>query len=246
MLRQKAAILSLLAVIFIYFSDFSVSAQCGPGKVSENVQGFGTRIVADFAYGGVTGVNALGYPDGVGTYFSNNGQYIIVDLIDTVRAGQTYSFIWRQHQSMPGSAIIWWAESVDGVSFTNHPQSGILSTSTKVFFNTQITANTDTRYLRIYMGAGSIDFYLDAILYNAVKCLTDNCGAGYTSRIVSGNGLPLVSADQNGVDNFTNLSGAPDGRSAYFNSSGDWAIINLPVVIPAGQQYTLIWRPVDV
>ena len=246
MLSYKRAIFPLLVFFFALFFDLSVSAQCeGPGKSSFEVQGYASILITDDSYQHITGPGALGSPDGDAAYFANYGQSITVDLIDTVKAGQTYSFFWRQHQSMPEPSRIWWAESVDGTVFVSHPLSGVLSTSNKTFFRSQITANTDTRYLRIYMGAGSYDFYIDAISYTTVKCYSQVCGTGYSSRIVSGNALPLVSSDQNSVADYLNLSGLPDGKAAYFNSSGDWAILNLPTTIPAGQQYSLIWRPVN-
>ena len=243
---HRKAILPLLVVIFSLFYAETASSQCGPGKISRTVQGFGSILTIDNAYGGITGAYALGTPDGSGAYFSNNGQYIVIDLIDTVQAGQTYTFFWRQHQSMSGSTIMWWSESVDGVSFTEHSLSGLLTTSNKSFFSSEITAENPTRFLRIYMAAGTNDFYLDAVSYNATKCYTEVCGPGTTSRILSGNALPLSSTDQNGVSNYTNISGVPDGRNATLNSSGDWAIISLPHTIPAGQQYYIIWRPIDV
>ena len=245
MLKQRTAVFALLATVLILFLETPVSAQCGSGKTPFEVQGYASILIDDHAYGGSTGSNALGVPDGNAAYFSNNGQYIIVDLSDTVWAGQTYSFFWRQHQSMFGSAIIWWSESLDGTTFFNHPQSGILSTSTKSFFSTQITAATDTRYLRIYMGSGTNDFFIDAILYNTTKCYSNTCGTGYTAMILSGNALPLSASDQNGVIDYANISGSPDGRYARFENSGAWAILNLPFTIPAGQQYGLVWRPVD-
>ncbi|NLE34484.1 MAG: hypothetical protein GX622_05230, partial [Bacteroidales bacterium] len=95
------------------------------------------------------------------------------------------------------------------------------------------------------MGSGTNDFFIDAISYTTTKCYSNTCGAGYTARILSGNALPLSTSDYNGVDDYTNISGSPDGRFARFENSGAWAILNLPFTIPAGQQYSLVWRPVD-
>ena len=243
---HRKAILPSLVVIFSLFFAETASPQCGPGKISRTVQGFGSIVTIDNAYGGITGAYALGAPDGYGAYFSNNGQYIVIDLIDTVWTGQTYTFFWRQHQGMTGSAIIWWRESLDGINFNEHSQSGLLTTSNKSFFSTEITAENPTRFLRIYIASGTNDFYIDAVSYYATKCYSDICASGYSSRLLSGNALPLVSTDQNGVSNYNYLSGVPDGRGALFNSSGDWAVINLPHTIPAGQQYYIIWRPIDV
>jgi len=187
MLRNRKAVLPLLVVIFTLFFDISVSAQCGAGKIPKVIQGFGSIITIDNSYGGSTGPNALGAPDGTGAYFSNNGQYIIIDLIDTVRAGQTYSFIWRQYPGIGPASQIWWSESVDGSSYVDHPLSGTISTTNERYFITDIIAANDTRYIRISMASGTNDFNVDAVSYYATKCFSDVCGAGYTSQLISGN-----------------------------------------------------------
>ena len=242
MLKFRKAIFTLPVVLFAFFFESSVSAQCGPGKISHNVSGFGSILTENFAFS--NGLYALGAPDGNGANFSSGGQYITIDLIDTVRAGQTYSIIWRQYPGQSGTSYLNWSESVDGATFTIHPSSGI-GTDNETYFNTEIIASSDTRFIKIF-SSSTYDLSIDAVSYNAIKCYSDNCASGYASKLNSGNGLPLVSSDQNGVTSYTYLSGVPDGRSAYFNSSGDWAIINFPFTIPAGQKYYIIWRPVDI
>ncbi|MFZ0471207.1 MAG: hypothetical protein WAL94_01200, partial [Bacteroidales bacterium] len=146
MLRHSKAIVLLLVLIFSFLFYGNVAAQCGPGKISETIQGFGSIVTADYAYNNNTGINALGGPDGVGAYFSNNGQYIIIDLLDTVKAGQIYSFIWRQYPGIGPASQIWWSESVNGIAFTDHPSSGLISTTNERYFITDVIAASDTRY----------------------------------------------------------------------------------------------------
>ena len=213
MFIKPRAILPLLVAIFFSLSDYSASAQCGPGKISKIIQGFGSIVTVDNAYAGTTGVNALGDPDGVAAYFSHNGQYIIIDLIDTVRIGQTYSFIWRQHQGMPDYTTLWWSESIDGTNFIDHSLSGLITTTNKSFFNSEFTAEHDTRFIKIYMAAGTNDFYFDAISYYATKCYSDICGAGDRTQLISGNGTYV---EQSYVTNPTYANYVPDGSGALF------------------------------
>ncbi|MDX9772366.1 MAG: hypothetical protein RBT02_02975, partial [Bacteroidales bacterium] len=237
MLRNRKPLLPLLVVIFILFFDVSVSAQCGTGKISKVIQGFGSIITADNAYGGSTGINALGAPDGNGAYFSNNGQYIIIDLLDTVAVGQTYSFIWRQYQNVTGLSLLWWSESTDGITF--NPR-GNISTFNERYFSEEVVASTPTRYIKIYMQTGTADFSVDAVSYYATKCFSDECGAEYTSQLISGNATYYSGIS---INNSTYANFVPDGTGALINSTSDYARFRLPYLIPAGQEYYIIWRP---
>ena len=104
MLRHSKAIVLVLVLIFSFLFYGNVAAQCGPGKISETIQGFGSILTVDNSFN-ANGPYALGVPNGSGANFSTGGQYIIIDLIDTVRAGQTYSITWRQYPDEIGSSI---------------------------------------------------------------------------------------------------------------------------------------------
>ncbi|MGB8359421.1 MAG: hypothetical protein WCD55_12485, partial [Bacteroidales bacterium] len=240
MLKFSRAILPLLVVLFSLLGEPLVNAQCGAGKISKMIQGYASIVIADFAYNNNSGPNALGVPDGNGAYFSNNGQYIIFDLLDTVRTGQTYSFIWRQYPGIIPASQIWWSESVDGITFTDHPSSGSVSTTNERYFSTDFVTATDTRYIKISMMSGTNDFNVDAISYFATKCYSDNCGAGYTSQLIAGNG---TYTSGNSINDPTYANFVPDGRGAFLNSTTDFARFSLPYTIPAGQEYYIIWRP---
>ncbi|MDX9925751.1 MAG: lectin-like protein, partial [Bacteroidales bacterium] len=238
MLSYKKAIFPLLVGIFALLFELSVSAQCGPGKISRVVQGYASLITTDNSYNGITGPSSLGVPDGNGTYFSNNGQYIIIDLLDTVRVGQTYSFIWRQFPGIIPASQIWWSESIDGVTFYNNSHSGFLSTTNEEYFQSEIIAENDTRFIRVFIN-GTNDFNLDAVSYYATKCYSDLCGAGYTSQLISGNAIYSAG---NSINDPTYANIGPDGRGAFLNSTTDFARFRVPNTIPAGQPYYIIWR----
>ncbi|TNF42473.1 MAG: hypothetical protein EP313_00940, partial [Bacteroidetes bacterium] len=238
MLKFRRAILGLPVVFFVFFFESSVSAQCGPGKISKEIQGFASIVTVDNSYNGVTGPYALGIPDGTGAYFSNNGQYIIIDLLDTVRVGQIYSFIWRQYPGIIPASQLWWSESIDGITFYNNSHSGILSTTNQRYFQSDIVAENDTRYIKVFIN-GTNDFQLDAVSYFATKCFSEVCGSEYNSQLISGNATYIAG---NSINDPTYANFAPDGRGAFINSPTDFARFRLPYAIPAGQSYYIIWR----
>ncbi len=226
----------LLAVILIFFFDFSVSAQCGAGKIPMTVQGFGSILTVNSAFS--NGAYSIGAPNGNGANFSSGGQFIIIDLIDTVRAGQTYSITWRQYPGEGGTSVLNWSESIDGSLFTVHPSSGIGTTNER-YFTTDIIAASDTRFIRIFTTTTN-DLSIDAVSYTATKCFTDPCGAGLTASLISGNGYYT---EQSSVSNPANANYVPDGSGALFNSAADRIVLSLPYSIPPGQHYQIIWRP---
>ncbi|MEZ5021016.1 MAG: hypothetical protein R2756_13040 [Bacteroidales bacterium] len=182
----------------------------------------------------------LGAPNGNGANFSSSGQYIVIDLIDTVKAGETYSITWRQYPGQSGTSYLNWSESTDGSTFTVHPSSGIGTTNER-YFNTDIVASTDTRYIRIFSNS-TYDLSIDAISYSTVKCFSNPCGAGYTPRLISGTGYYT---EQSFVSNPGNANYVPDGSGATFNSGSDRIVLSLQYAIPAGQTYNIIWRPTE-
>ncbi|MFZ2287456.1 MAG: HYR domain-containing protein, partial [Bacteroidales bacterium] len=237
MLRNRKAILPLLAVIFILFFDASLSAQCGAGKIPATINGYASILTVDNSFG-PSGINSLGAPNGNGTNFSTGGQSFVIDLIDTVRAGQTYSITWRQYPGQSGTSTLNWSESLDGVTFTVHPSSGTGTTNER-YFTTDFVAATDTRFIRFF-SSDTYDLSIDAVYYSATKCLSSSCGPGLTSRVISGNGYYT---DQASVSNPGNANYVPDGLGALFNAGSDRIVLRLPYAIPSGQHYQVIWRP---
>ena len=236
MLRNRRAILPLLAVIFILFFDLSVSAQCGAGKIPMTVQGFGSILTVNAAFS--NGAYSLGAPNGNGANFSSGGQFIVIDLIDTVRAGQTYSITWRQYPGEAGTSVLNWSESIDGSLFTVHPSSGIGTTNER-YFTTDISAATDTRYIRIFTTDNN-DINVDAISYYATKCFSDICEAGFNTQFISGYGSYTTQAN---VNNPAYANFVPDGLGANFNSGFDRQVIRFQHTLQTGQNYFIIWRP---
>jgi hypothetical protein len=233
---HRKAILPSLVVIFSLFFAETASPQCGPGKISRTVQGFGSILTENAASS--NGHYSLGAPNGNGANFTSGGQYVVIDLIDTVRAGETYSIIWRQYPGQSGTSYLNWSESLDGSTFTVHPSSGI-GTDVERYFATDIIAATDTRFIRIFT-TSTQDLSVDAISYTATRCFSDPCGAGLTPRLISGNGYYTSQAN---VNNPAYSNYVPDGIGANFNSGFDRIIIQFPYTIPADQNYYIIWRP---
>ena len=90
------------------------------------------------------------------------------------------------------------------------------------------------------MQTGTADFNVDAISYTATKCYSDDCGAGYSPQLISGNGTYTAG---NSIIDPTFVNFVPDGRGAFLNTTTDYARIVLPYTIPAGQDYYIIWNP---
>ena len=235
---HRKALLPSLVVIFSLFFAETASPQCGPGKISRTVQGFGSILTENAAFS--NGPYSLGAPNGNGANFSAAGQYLVIDLIDTVRAGETYSITWRQYPGQSGTSYLNWSESLDGSTFTVHPSSGI-GTDIERYFATDIVAATDIRFVRIFT-TSTQDLSVDAISYVATKCFSDPCGAGLTPRLISGNGYYT---EQSSVSNPANANYVPDGLGTTFNSGSDRIVLSLPYLIPAGQNYYVIWRPLE-
>jgi len=239
MLSYKKAIFPLLAGIFALLFELSVSAQCGPGKTPFEVQGFGSVAMQSLSVGPPEYV--LGAPNGSAAQLYDNGDYIVIDFIDTVLAGQEYVIYWRQRSGASGISTLNWSESLTYGSY-DPPRN--ITTSNEELFSQSVTATNDFRYIRIFNNNGS-DFEVDAVSYTTVKCFSSICAPGFSGHLLSGNALPLEAADIKDVNNARSIAGVPDGSYASFNSSGDWVIINLPYTIPTGQIYSLVWRPID-
>ena len=177
-------------------------------------------------------------PNSSGAQFYDNGDYLVIDLLDTVRAGQQYIIYWRQRPSQNGSSTLNWSEALVLGSFTVHPNSGIPTTNER-YFNDTITANTDTRYIRFFNNDGS-DFELDAVSFITYKCFSINCGPGSYSQLFSGY---VQQISNTSITNPDNVNGVPNGFGAFFNSGSDRIIVSLTFSIPAGQDYHIIWKP---
>ncbi|HUW92924.1 MAG TPA: lectin-like protein, partial [Bacteroidales bacterium] len=239
MLRYRGSILALLVVIFSLVGEHSVIAQCGPGKIEKTIRGFGA-IVAESNVGS-TSNTSLGMPDNLGALFDGSTDALVIDFIDTVRAGQQYQITWRQRPGQGGISTLNWSEALVMGSYTVHPNSGITTTDER-FFNTTVVANANTRYIRIFSTNGN-DFEIDAISFSTTKCLTKPCAGGYSPQLISGSANPLVPPDDYySISYPEDIDGVPDGYYGYINNPADWMIINLPFTIPAGQNYYIVLR----
>ncbi|MCU0378304.1 MAG: hypothetical protein MUC78_08590, partial [Bacteroidales bacterium] len=213
-----------------------VAGQCDPGKISKTIRGFGSIVTSSISV--ISPNAALGMPDGIGAGFTATGRQLVIDLLDTILIGQTYTFTWRRNPSEVASVYLNWEESIDGVSFIPHSSSGTVSTSNR-YINTSVTAENNTRFIRI-SSSTTADFQVDAISYFAGKCFSNICGPGFTGQLISGNATYITQAN---TSNPTYANNVPNGQGAEFSSNTDRIRFILPYTIPAGQNYYIIWRP---
>lgn len=127
-------------------------------------------------------LNILGSPDGAGADFLTNGDYIVVDLTDTIPAGQLYYVTWRQTPLAPGTSNMELYESEDGVAFTLNTATP-LSTSNENYFVQAVLSENATRYIRFERPVGSQDFQVDAVTYS----FQGGIGGTWSGTGVSGN-----------------------------------------------------------
>ena len=112
---------------------------------------------------------ALDIPDGVPALFYDGGDQFILDLTDIIPLSEKYTLTWRKRITTGPKPSVLVEESTDGITYaiaTGAPFT--LNTST--YFETEITASVDTRYLRI-TSQNNADMDFDAVGYN-LRCAT--------------------------------------------------------------------------
>ena len=125
---------------------------------------YATQVMG--SYGVYNPWQALGAPDGQYIEVYDNYDYIILDLGQTVPAGQTYQLVWRRKPTYSNSesAEIRVYEALVCGSYTENPFRPS-TTSKTTFVTTEVVANVDTRYLLLEELTGSgDDFELDAVV----------------------------------------------------------------------------------
>ncbi|MEM1119531.1 MAG: choice-of-anchor W domain-containing protein, partial [Bacteroidota bacterium] len=135
--------------------------------------------------------NALGAADGNFAKVYDSGDRLTLDLGVTIPAGDTYSMVWRRKSSYGNTATADMVieESADNTNWTTNPTEP--KTSSKSFITSQVTANVNTRYIRIREKTGSNDdFDIDAVTYNCVQIVPEVCDDG-----VDNDGDGLVDGD---------------------------------------------------
>ena len=107
--------------------------------------------------------NALGAPDGSGATLEDIGDRIILDLTDTIPAGETYLLSMRSNPLVSGEARMLFRTSADNITFVDHSFQPEISAD--VFDTYFIVAEHPTRFLWIENIGGGGGFHLDGVKY---------------------------------------------------------------------------------
>ncbi|HUX55712.1 MAG TPA: DUF2341 domain-containing protein, partial [Bacteroidales bacterium] len=232
-------------VIFLLFISYSyeIVGQCIIGYKQQTISGYASAIyfqnLVDFSG------NAIGIQDNDGAELFQNGDYFDLDLGYTILAGEQYTIRWKQRPGEGGFSTMTLFESDNGSAWTEHPRSSggsatITTTNEASFEDIIITANINTRYLRIRKIIAP-DFLIDAITFTASVCLPDpSCAPISVENITAGNAVSLVS--QTSIVDPTFALGIPDQNGARLDDAGDVLVLRLNDTIPAGQKYQVIWK----
>ena len=143
--------------------------------------------------------NILNSSDNTGARLDVDTDTIIIDLVDTISSGETYDIIWRKAPGEPGSTKVQLFESSDNSTWVENPSSKNppLLTNSETYITATITANTETRYLRI-TNTDNKSFDIDAVEYTISVCLPDpDCQLCQDELYATGNG---ISASSSNVD----------------------------------------------
>ncbi|MDF1573651.1 MAG: HYR domain-containing protein, partial [Bacteroidales bacterium] len=188
----------------------------------------------------------IGQPDNNGVELFTNGDIITIDLIHTLQSGEQYSIFWRQLTGEDPESVLKFFESSDGTNWTEHPLSAAQSITTNneaSYDEVLITANIDTRYIRISKVVFP-DFLIDAVTYNADVCLVDPaCNLVSSEQLISGYASSLDA--QFNVALPGRSLGAPDGLGAQLDNYNDWIIVQLDDIVSVGQEYHIVWKRRD-
>ena len=112
---------------------------------------------------GATAPGAIvGAENGAGATLPTSGNDILVDLTDTIPAGQTYTIVWRQTPGTTGASSL----SINEGVMTNPPSTNSVAPFTEIesYHHYVMVAEVPTRYIRLTSTGNSID--LDAITYS--------------------------------------------------------------------------------
>jgi len=133
---------------------------------SYTVSGNGVAVGA--SSGVSTTANAIGVVNGTGAFFTNTGNYMILDLGNTLPAGKNYTITWKK--SGTGTASMKVSESTNNSTYTQNSATPATTTST-AYVSLTLTTGVATRYLKIE-SMSSVDFYVDAAAYSYVVTQT--------------------------------------------------------------------------
>ena len=145
-----------------------VDTNCTSGTLTTNMS-FAKTVAID---GHVSyEQNALGAPDGQVAKFYDENDYLVVEMEEEIKAGESIVITWKYKHytssfSGPSQLEVWW--SADGSNFTKETT---LSTYVKTFLVSQsVTLSNDARYIKLKNGLANPDFEVDAISYCQSTC----------------------------------------------------------------------------
>ncbi|MEZ4982832.1 MAG: hypothetical protein R2769_14835 [Saprospiraceae bacterium] len=181
--------------------------------------------------------NSLGAADGNFAEIYDTGDELVIDLGTVVPAGSKYVLTWRRKSTYTDdvAADVVVEESPNNSSYTANPVNPS-TTSRVMFVNTTLTANVNTRYVKIYTLTGTgDDADIDAVSISGCGEICDN---GIDD---DGDGL-IDCADPDCSSSCTVVSGdCSDGvkllskASAYATGSGSSGIPSISnFTVPAG------------
>ena len=198
---------------------------CDAGEVATEVSGNADTYVKN--HGVHHASNILGPIDGNGADFYHYHDYIIVDLGDVIKAGDQYTITWKKrdyYTYAPAQMLIY--ESTNGYGWGNYDyNTTVYTTSKNEWIHTTITANVNTRYVKIRNYKWFADFEVDAVTYCNVVCgdlpPDGYCASGGDDssndwiEAVYFNDINNVSGNDDGYANFTDISTDLDKGSNY-------------------------------
>lgn len=155
--------------------DYLEISACGPGYVQ--VGGGITSGNADAVVrnsGVANSTRALSAPNASGAQLYQGTDQFDLDLTDIIPSGTTYSVIWRQGPGQNNTSRMQVFESIDDVTYNEHPNSPF-ATNNESFFAEDIVANQNVRYLR-FTPTNNRDLEIDAVVYSfsSISCERDN------------------------------------------------------------------------
>ncbi len=231
----------------MFVPEVTVKGQCPVGYTPTTIDGSGA--VVTYQTGLFFPERILGDPDGSGADFYEGSDTLDLDLLYTLDAGEQYSIHWKQRTGAGGDSRLSFYESLDGTNWTEHPLSAseFFTTTNESSFETElITASINTRYIRFFKKSGHPDYEVDAVTYTADVCLVNpSCSSGSVENLISGYAISVYDEynDPSGAALLaTNALGVPDGEGARIDDGLDWIVIQLDDIIPAGQEYTVIYK----
>lgn len=128
----------------------------------------------------VNAANALGSPNGNWAQVYDLDDRLTLDFGEVIPAGSIYTLTWRRKPSYTNTEIADMVieESSNNSNYFENPVRPSTSNRTN-FITSNVSANVDTRYIRLREETGSNDdFDLDAVTFSTAGCIVEICDNG--------------------------------------------------------------------